>query len=181
MSAITSSRVSQLAPWVAGLILVAGVVAFTVVYFGNTAESVESKVVDRETGAAIVPAQRKSVELDPEARQVAGKFIVTAVARENLGESWALTHPDLRQGLTRQQWLTGNIPVQFYPAGAIDGATFKIDESYPDETTLEVALIPKDGEDVKPQIFYITLKKTDGKWQVSYFAPRATPAVPTTG
>ena len=181
MSALTSSRAGQLAPWVAGLILVAGVVAFTVVYFGNTAESVDSKVVDRETGAAVVPAQQKSVPLDPEARQVAGKFILTAVARENLGASWSLTHPDLRQGFTRQQWLTGNIPVQFYPAGALDGATFKIDESYPNETTLEVALIPKDGANVKPQIFFITLKKSDGRWQVSYFAPRSMAALPTTG
>ena len=49
-------------------------------------------------------------------------------------------------------------PRSVLPADAIDAATFKIDESHTDEALLEVALIPK-GRDVKPQIFFIGLKK----------------------
>ena len=172
---------SKALPWVAGLVLVAGVVAFATVYVFDDGESVESKIVDRETGAAVVAEQRRNVALDPVARRVAGEFILTAVARENLAESYRLTHPELRQGLSLKEWKTGNIPVQFYPADAIDTATFKIDESYPDEAVLQVALVPKEGAGVKPQIFYIGLKKEHGKWLVYYWAPRSGIAIPSAG
>jgi hypothetical protein len=173
--------IGKLFPWFAGLVLVAGVVAFGTVYVFDTGDSVESKLVDRETGPAVVNAPRKNVALDPEARRVAGEFILTAVARDNLAKSYTITHPDLRQGLSKQQWESGNIPVQFYPAEAIDTATFKIDESYPDEAVLQVALVPKDGSEVKPQIFYIGLKKVKGEWLVYYWAPRSGIAIPSVG
>ena len=80
--------------------------------------------------------------------------------------------------MTKREWLTGNIPVVYDPAKAIEAATFKVDESYPDEAILEVALLPKDSAKVKPQIFFIGLKKAGKTWQVSYWVPRAAPAVP---
>jgi hypothetical protein len=178
---MSRQSIGKLFPWFAGLVLVAGVVAFGTVYVFDTGESVESKVVDRETGPAVVNASRKNVALDPEARRVAGEFILTAVARDNLAKSYTITHPDLRQGLSKAEWVRGNIPVQFYPAEAIDTATFKIDESYADEAVLQVALVPKDGAEVKPQIFYIGLKKVKGKWLVYYWAPRSGIAIPSVG
>jgi hypothetical protein len=172
---------SKALPWIAGLVLIAGIVAFGTVYVFDTGDSVESKIVDRETGPAIVAEDRENVALDPEARRVAGEFILTAVARRNLADSYGITHPELRQGLSLKQWRSGNIPVQFYPADAIDTATFKIDESYPDEAVLQVALVPKEGAAVKPQIFYIGLKKVKGEWLVYYWAPRSGIAIPSTG
>ena len=147
--------------------------------------SARAEVVARANGQnltvdrlADLAGNGKQVPLDTEARRVAGRFILTAVARENLGESYDLVHPELRQGMTRREWLTGNIPVVYYPAKAIETATFKVDESYPDEAILEVALLPKDSAKVKPQIFFIGLKKTGAHWRVSYWVPRAAPAVP---
>ena len=171
MSARTHRQVSLLA----GLVLTAGVVAFTVAYFGDTGTSQETPLSNKP---AQVFTPRKQVPLDKEARRVAGRFILTAVARENLGESYDLVHPELRQGMTKREWLTGNIPVVYYPAKAIEAATFKVDESYPDEAILEVALLPKDSTKVKPQIFFIGLKKTGSRWRVNYWVPRAAPAVP---
>ncbi len=180
-SFLQSKRFQRVFPWVAGLVLVAGLAAFLVVFFGNTATPVESKITDTETGAAIVPAKQPSVAIDPGVRQVAGEFILTAVARKDLARSYEITHPDLRQGLSLKEWETGNIPVQFYPADAIDNATFKIDESHANDAVLEVALIPKAGETIKPQIFYIGLKKVEGNWLVDYWAPRGSAAVPNVG
>jgi hypothetical protein len=160
----------------AGLVLVAGVVAGAVTWIGDTGTSQETPLTHKP---AQVFTPRKQVPLDTDARRVAGRFILTAVAREDLAESYDLTHPELRQGLSRKEWLTGNIPVVFYPAKAIETATFKVDESYPDEAMLEVALLPKDSAKVKPQIFYIGLKKTAARWQVYYWVPRAAPAVPS--
>lgn len=180
-SFLQSKRFQTVFPWVAGLVLVAGIVAFLVVFFGNTATPIESKVTDKETGAAVVPGKLQSVPIDPAARKIAGEFILTAVARKNLARSYEITHPDLRQGLSLAEWETGNIPVQFYPADAIDTATFKIDESHKTDAVLEVALIPKAGATVKPQIFYIGLKKLNGSWLVDYWAPRGSAAVPNVG
>ena len=126
---------------VSGLILVAGVVAVVVAWVGDTGTSQETPL-SNEPAQIFTP--RKQVPLDVEARKVAGRFILTAVARENLGESYELVHPELRQGLTKKEWLTGNIPVVYYPAKEIETATFKVDESYPDEAILEVALLPKE-------------------------------------
>jgi hypothetical protein len=181
MQRSTKATLSKAFPWVAGLVFIAGIVAFSTVYLFDTGTSVEEKITVRETGAAIVPEEKPTVALDPEARQVAGRFILTAVARRSLGESYTLTHPELRQGLSLKEWETGNIPVQYYPADAIDSATFKIDESHSDEALLEVALVPKKGADVKPQIFFIGLKKEAGKWMVNYWAPRAGVSIPNAG
>jgi hypothetical protein len=158
------------------LVLTAGVVAFTVAYYGDTGTSQETPLSDER---AQVFTPRKQIPLDKEARRVAGRFILTAVAREDLAESYELAHPELRQGLTKREWLTGNIPVVYYPAKAIETATFKVDESYADEAILEVALLPKESAKVKPQIFFIGLKKSGDRWRVNYWVPRAAPAVPS--
>jgi hypothetical protein len=165
---------------VSGLILVAGVVAFAVAWIGDTGTSQEAPL-SSEPAQLFTP--RKQVPLSRDARTVAGRFILTAVARENLGESYDLVHPELRQGMTKQEWLTGNIPVVYYPAKEIETARFKVDESYPDEAILEVALLPKDATKVKPQVFFIGLKKAGkgaaARWQVNYWVPRAAPQIPT--
>lgn len=158
------------------LILVAGVIAFTVAWIGDTGTK-QPETLSDEPAQVFTP--RKQVPLDAEARKVAGRFILTAVAREDLAASYDLTHPELRQGLTRKEWETGNIPVVYYPATKLEAATFKVDESYPNEAILEVALIPKDPKKVKPQIFFIGLKKVGAKWRVNYWVPRAAPAIPS--
>lgn len=180
-SFLRSRRFQQIFPWVAGLVLAAGLAAFLVVFFANTAAPLDAQITDKETGAAVVPSKPQSVAIDPEVRKVAGEFILTAVARKNLARSYELTHPDLRQGLSLQDWESGNIPVQFYPAEAIDNASFKIDESHPTDAVLEVALIPKQGATIKPQIFFIGLKKVQGQWLVNYWAPRGSAALPNVG
>lgn len=171
---LTSRKVMRGLPWVSGFVLLAGAAAALVAFVPNTGKEVEETF---STLPAQVAKQRKTVPLDTQARITAGRWILGAVAREDLAGSWPLTHPELRQGLTRKQWLTGNIPVQYYPAGAIDKAPFSIDESYENEVVLEVALLSKPGSGVKPQIFYIGLKKhgkgKDRRWKVYYWAPRS--------
>ena len=163
-------------------LLVVGVVAVTVAYFGNTATVVA-------TPASNKPAQiftaRQQVPLDKQARRVAGRFIQTAVAREDLAEAYELTHPELRQGMTKNEWLSGNIPVAPYPVEKIETATFKVDESYPNEAILEVALLPPVNTKLKPAIFFIGLKKSAVDdvvgWRVWYWVPRASAIVPDSG
>jgi hypothetical protein len=170
-------------PWAAGFLLIAGVVAFSIAWLGrDTSPSAKSQpaAVQQGSGAAQQDA-RKSVPFDPKARAVAVEFLQTAVPRKNLRAAWEIAHPELRQDWTLKRWLTGEIPVQYYPTGDVELATFKIDESYSDEAMIEVALLPPEKSEIKPQIFFVGLKKLDGKWLVNYFAPRSAISVRPSG
>ena len=135
MSARTHRQVSLLA----GLVLTAGVVAFTIAYFGDTGTSQETPPSNKPRRSS----PRKQVPLDKEARRVAGRFIrLRSRARTSASRTTSSTRSSA--GMSKREWLTGNIPVVYYPAKAIETATFKVDESYPDEAILEVALLPKD-------------------------------------
>ena len=176
-----SERFQRALPWIAGLLLVAGVAAVLTVRAtdddkgaaARPAENVQPAVVDTQ------PAGRRGGKVEPAARVAAGEFILAAAGRENLKKAWALSHPELRDqcACSYKQWLTGNIPVPYYPVDNIEGANFSVDEVTPNRTTLLVALLPKEGAKVKGQTFWIELKKTKQgakqRWLVNYFQPYA--------
>jgi hypothetical protein len=180
---LSSPRFVRRAFWVAAFIFVAGVVAFTIAWFGDSGETVEST---RPTGGATQAAETtgKPVPVSSSARKTAGEFILWAVAtgrsEKNLAKAWNIIHPDLKAecGCTKQEWLTGNIPIQPYPIAELETASFAVNESFENRVVLEVALLPKDGADVESQIFFIGLKKAQGRWLVDYWAPRAITEVP---
>ena len=117
---------------------------------------------------------------------VAGEFILAAAGREDLAKAWKLTHPELRAqcGCTYKQWLTGDIPVQYYPSKDISTASFEVDEITPKEIFLRVLLLPKDTANVKPQVFDIGLKTLGSgakkQWLVNYWAAKVQIQVPAT-
>ena len=51
-----------------------------------------------------------------EVSTVLREFILTAVNRQNVGSSWEISAPSLREGFTKKQWSSGNLPVVPYPA-----------------------------------------------------------------
>src|SRR6266567_4371097 len=89
-------------PWFAGLGLLAGVVVALVVLVPSTSGINDPSKTQHPT---IVP---KTAPLAREARLVAGRFILTAVARANLAEAWEISGPPIRQGMTKRQFLTGS-------------------------------------------------------------------------
>jgi hypothetical protein len=119
---------------------------------------------------------------DPDARQVAMRFVQTAVARKNLDEAWDLSGPTVRGGLTRKEWLTGNIPVVPYPLDQLAVAPFKIDASYVNSALIEIALLPKKNAGIRSQIFFMELKKmgkgAKARWVVDNWVPRAGAVTP---
>ena len=107
---------------------------------------------------------------------------MTAVARQDLAAAWKISGPNIRGGLTYAEWKTGNIPVVPYPIGSLKLAPFKIDYSYADEATIEIALLPKAGATIKPQLFSLLLNQVrgaDGKrhWIVDNWVPISHPFV----
>lgn len=133
-------------------------------------------------GAPKVERTPRTVPFPDEARQVAMRFVQTAVARENLAEAWTLSGPLIRGGLTRAEWMTGNNPVVPYPIDKLEVAPFKVDYSYADSALIELALIPKKGSGVRAQVFFMRLDlvgaPNDPHWVVNNWVPRAAAVTP---
>jgi len=131
----------------------------------------------------LTPAQKRMAQVDPEARKVAGKFILTAVARKNVDDSWSITHPSLRAGFTRREWASGDIPIVPYDVGSIDEARFRVDALEKNLIQLDVALLPKQGSKEKAALFKIGLvavgKGAQRHWVVDYWGPGQSVPVPT--
>jgi hypothetical protein len=172
----TSRGLNRALPWLAGAVLLVGVVAFwqTTVRANETSETFSNQRVQTDAASETVP-------LAPEARQVVVEFIKTAVMRKNLAHAWKISGPQIRQNMTLRQWLTGTIPVVPYPNAAVDRSPVKITWSHPGEAGLEVVLSPKAGSKEKPQLFFVNVIKrgtgATAKWLVDYWAPYAPPPV----
>lgn len=179
LSSILSARAFSVA---ASVILIVGIVAIATVRLGDDAEPAASEEplpeeFNPDTTPTPAPVPRA-------ARVAAGEFILAAAGREDLPKAWKLSHPELKAqcACTYKQWLTGNIPVQYYPTTNLDGAEFGVDESTPGRVVLEVLLTPKAGEGLPPQAFFIGLKQVgkgkQQRWLVDYWAPSGSPPVP---
>ena len=180
-SRLVTKRVARWVPWVSAFVLVAGIVSALVVFVGNTGTDYDRTPVPGAAKAKtpVIPKPERTAPLDPAAREVAGRFILTAVTRENLAAAWKLAGPEVRGVLTRKEWMTGNIPVDYYPGDAIDKAPMRVTESHRNSAFLQVQLLPKPGLQVKPQLYVIGLenvgKRGQKRWVVSYFAAYSAP------
>ena len=78
------------------------------------------------------------------ARMAAGEFVLAAVGREDLPKAWKLADPQMKKdcACTYKEWLTGNIPVQYFPTKGLRGAAFSVNEVTPGHVVLEVLLTP---------------------------------------
>jgi hypothetical protein len=155
----------------------AGATAFIGVRYANTAQRIPSRF-SSDPPQLVDPPLKSAVLTGEDAnavRIVAARFIDTAVLRQHIDESWEITAPKLRQGFTRKQWQTGNIPVQPFPAEAVSGIKYRIDFSATDHIYLKVAIIPKATADVGGQAFDMGLRRkgavADHHWLVDYFVP----------
>ena len=168
-------RFTRLAPWIAGLVLVAGIVTFLLVFFRNTAKPIDSAPATPVTPGKPAATQ-KNVPVAKEARLVAGRFILTAVQRKHLAEAWKLAAPPIRAGLTRKQWLTGNIAVVPW-FGKLGPVPLKVDYSYPSEAQFTVILAPKEGAKGATDTFIMGLKRYGKHWKVTAWVPYEPPAI----
>jgi hypothetical protein len=165
----TARKIAKWLPYVAALVFVAGGIAFLIAYFGNTSKVHYAQV--RPGTPQDNSGTPKTVPVPKSARYVAAKYIITAMTRQNLPLSWKLTHPELKAGMTYKEWLTGNIPVQYFPPKALAGASFRVKWSHPNDVMLDVYVFSKPKSGIKSQSFYIELKPVGKEWKVSYVMP----------
>ena len=159
-------------PWVAGAILILGAITLLEVLNEPAKESASG------AGAMRTQSEPKTVPPSPEARRVIARFVQTAVARKNLAEAWRISGPDIRAGLTYEQWLTGNISVIPFDVDPKAEGPARLDWSYPDEASYQVLLLPRRGSRDKSTLFYVGVEKfgngDKGRWLVNYWS--STPA-----
>lgn len=175
-----SRRAKQVAPWAAGLVLLAGIVVAIVAFVPN--KNAAPQTLDKSANPPAQAPKPKTVPLGKDTTAVARQFLKTAVARQDLDAAWRISGPNIRGGLTHKEWMTGNIPVIPYPLKSLAVARFKVDWSHANEAALEVALLPKDNAKVKAQIFFIRLDRVGQEgnkhWIVESWVPRSAPLVP---
>lgn len=177
----TARRLSRLFPWVAGLVLVAGIVAVVIVFAFRDTSSNESATPLSPGKPAVVNPNPKQVPVPRAAKVVAGQFILTAVQRKNLDKAWKLAGPQVRGGLTHKQWLTGNIPVVPW-LGQIGTAPLSVDYSYKNEIALTIIIAPKQGTPGRADTFKMVLQPTgkgaNKRWVVQEWVPYEPPPIP---
>jgi hypothetical protein len=159
--------------WLSAVAAVAGTAVAVGVIWPNTAPP-EPKA---NGGPAHIKPEPKKIRLGSTdkaaALGVAVRFIDTAVARKDLDSSWDLISPGLRQGFTRKQWDSGNIPVTPYPAGP--SKRWALDYSDESGVGFQIALFPRKGVKVDPLVFLISLHKGHAnQWLVDTWQPAPT-------
>ena len=174
--------------WASTLVLIAGVVAFVTVRLGQedrgpaNVGTVPSGFASEDFDPNATVTQPKESDVPKAARVAAGEFVLSAVGREDLRKAWKLSDPSLNGdcACSYEEWLTGNINVQYFPTKGLRGAAFSVDEVTPGHVVLQVLLTPAQSTGLKPTAFYIGLKQRgkDAPWLVDYWAPVDVIAVP---
>jgi hypothetical protein len=152
---LASYRWRRRLAWLTGLVLVVAAVVGAIVLWPNTAPN-------EPRGPSNVPAyvekEPKAVRLKAsdkkDALKVVTRFIYTAVARKNIDRSWELAAPELRQGFTRKQWDSGNMPVVPFPA---QSARWRLEYSDDRGVGFSIALFPTPGSQQRAQVFLVGL------------------------
>ncbi len=117
--------------------------------------------------------------LDPAARTVAIEFIRTTLSRTNLLRAWDLAAPEFRTGVTKAEWLKGELPITPFPVRDLETSGFKVVASAPGKVLLQVLLVPTANSEYTPTRFDMTLVRNgaNGPWKVTYFLPYAPPGI----
>jgi hypothetical protein len=148
--------------------------------------SPKPKVEDAlEPGAPEVYKPPKPVKLNARARRqvdaTIDAFVRSAVLRRDLSRSWTLASPSLRIGITRAQWMRGDIPVYPYPADPKRTA-WELDYADEFEVALNVTLVPRARASEAPEVFGVTLEPVgrgaSRHWLVGSWYPRGSVSQP---
>jgi hypothetical protein len=102
------------------------------------------------------------------------EFISGAVAGENPAQGWNVSAASLKQGTTRKEWESGQMPVVPYPAAERGlGSWSFVQYSYTNLVGLEVFVFPKPGSGYSAMTADVELvKRRDGRWLVAYWMPK---------
>jgi hypothetical protein len=193
-SALSSRRFNRWLLVLGALVLAAGIVAILVTKLGNDSGTTEKAVPPATaaptnaapTGPSIAAAEKaqKNIRFPTDAWNVAKQFITTAAGRKNLAQAYALADANVRGGLTLKQWMTGNIPVPYFPTAKIIRYNWKnTNFAHPRDAAVNLILVPTAKSGLTSGPFLIEVVKV-GKgakahWLVDYFGAMRGVPLPT--
>jgi hypothetical protein len=188
-TALNSPRFNRLILWLGVVVLAAGALTLVVTLVGGS----DNKSTNPSPGfhptlpAKQIPLTNASgvrvrtyEQLDPQVHSAIRTFIGTIVARKNIGSSWSVVAPSLKQGYTRSQWANGqSLPVVPYPGVDTKHINFYLDYASTKQILIEVGLSGIKGKTTsRPTTFQLELVPVGKHWLVDYWMPRWTPPVP---
>jgi hypothetical protein len=191
---LNSPRFGRLMLVLGVVVLAAGALALVVTLVGGSDSTPQnpSKGFHPTLPAKQIPLKnaaganiRTFEQLDPQVRSTVKTFIGTVVARKNLGASWAVVSPGLKQGYTKAQWASAQgLPVVPYPGVDMQHINYYLDFASTKEILMEVGLSGIAGKTKsRPTTFQLALvpvgKGAHQRWLVDYWMPRWTPPLPT--
>jgi hypothetical protein len=174
---LTSYRWRRRLAWSGGLLATVGVLVALAVVLPK--QHAPHYLAPTGTQQAVGQAQPKQVRVTAAERVAVNRtlvaFVRTGVTRADPAAAWTLTTASMRSGISKQDWLKGNLPVNPFPASISDQPSWRVLTSYPRDLTLDLVLQPKPGSHVGPIAFAVELKQErDGRWLVDSMAPEQT-------
>jgi hypothetical protein len=124
---------------------------------------------------AQVEQQKFGDQITPSRKAIgtARDFIANVVLRKDLAAGWPDITPKLRgESMTREQWLSGSIPVVPYSAKDFGKAGIQIVRARQKSILLLVLITPKKGSTARQQDYFLELVPAEGRWLVNYWAPK---------
>jgi hypothetical protein len=165
----------------AGIALGIGLAWPNTVHNTSTFSRGKPKVIHEEPASRPLPKRdRRSSE------QVLDAFVTSAVVRKHLDRSYDLVTENMRSGMSRAAWRTGDIPVPAFPAKDFALAKSKLSYSHGNIARYDVVILARANAETSSGLFSIELHAlTRGgqrRWLVDYFEPIGggiyTPATP---
>jgi hypothetical protein len=191
-TALASQRFNRLLLIAGVIVLAVGATALVVVLAGGSdstpqgpAPGFKAQLPQKSTPLKNASgAEVKTFEqLDPNIRSTVRTFLLTAVARKNIDQSWPVIAPSFKQGYTRKEWRTASqLPVIPYPFDSIKKVEYYLDYASNHEILMEVGLGAPERYKLRPTTFQLGLVPVGSgsgrHWAVDYWMPRWTPPLP---
>jgi hypothetical protein len=129
----------------------------------------------------IIPPEPASTPLPKRDRvssqRTLSTFVRTAVLRKNLDRSYDLVDQQLKGGLSRAEWRTGDIPVIPFPAKDFAFAKSKLRYSHGNVARYDVAIFARPKGNTGSAVFLVEMhaQRLAGKrrWLVDYWEPES--------
>ena len=101
------------------------------------------------------------------------RYIPAALERKDLRLAYELSGPQVRGGMSLNEWLHGGIPIYPFPARGDKVEGWVLKWANPGDVGLDLLVQPREDAGIGPIAFNIQMTKHNGRWLVDAFWPQA--------